>query len=265
MNNFVKITPDLNINFRDLMRQVDISEEFTLMDLLRASACSTEIPIEIMEELLQCSNIESYYEEANSRPFESNGNIDYLELYWSGYTDCYAKGHKKECSSMWAFHGIGKLGEIPNDCPERYDGLTEIERATFRENYAIELSPLYNLSGFQIKISPKMTIMDYEIHDYEKCINDIPFQPSITLIELLYWVFWELSFFGSPEDRDSTKDDLVERVDEIKEAKENGTLDEITKPWEDVKKEIEEKLRRNFIKENPPMDVPQEKSKNSLT
>ena len=59
----------------------------------------------------------------------------------------------------------------------------------------------------------------------------------------------------------STKEDLIERVDEIKEAKENGTFDEIMRPWEDVKKDLEEKMRRNFIKENPPMDVPQEKSK----
>lgn len=246
MNDTIKITPDLDIKFCDLMTCVDLDCEFTLRDVLKAIVSSTHIPIDVMMELLNCSHIEAYYKEAQSKPFEDIGDIEYLELYWIGDINGFDnKGRKSNIlnySSAWTFHGIGKLGVVPEDT---FRKMTVEEKANFRECYAVELTPIYTLSDYKIKIKPEMVITNWEEKDPNKSFQKIPFQPSITLIEVLYWIIWELSFFGSPENRNGQNDELKRRVDEIDEAKKNGTLDEIMIPWEDVKANIEKKFGKN--------------------
>ena len=75
MDNYIKITPDLDISFSDLMRPIDISQEFTLRDVLRAAVKSTHIPVEIMSEILHCRALLDYYNEAESKPFENKDNL----------------------------------------------------------------------------------------------------------------------------------------------------------------------------------------------
>ena len=266
MENLVKITPDLDISFFDLMCQVDTSQEFTLRDVLRAAVKSTHIPIEVMQEILQCRNILSYYNEAESKPFEvgnnSDGNIDYLELYLLGDASKDKDSpNGTYYSSQWSFHGVGKLGVVPD---EDVRPLEPELKAEFRESYGIELSPLYQLTDYKIKIRNEIMITDWREKDFSKQLKKIDFKPSITLIEVLYWVLWELSFFGSPEKRDEENQELKRRVDQIEEAKKNGTLDSILIPWETVKADLEAKFNfkmdedklsqedsdRKFIEEN---------------
>lgn len=241
MDNQIKITSDLNVSFSDLMRHVDLSHEFTLRDVLRAAVSSTEIPVEIMKELLQCRCLKDFYEEAESKPFaDDDKDMEYLELYLLGDI-----GKDKDspdgiyCSSQWSFHGVGKLGVNPD--PE-VRKLSPEELATFRESYGIELSPMYKLADYKIKIRDQIVITNWIEKDYSKQIQTIKFKPSITLIEVLYWVIWELSFFGSPKIRDEESAELKSRIDKIDEAKKNGTLDQILIPWEDVKSNLESKF-----------------------
>lgn len=237
MDEPIKITSNLEISFFDLMRLVDTDHEFTLRDVLRAVVNDIYIPIEVMQEMLQCRNLKEYYEEAESRPFDnSDSNMEYLELYYSG--NIYKNEESPNgisCSSIWDFHGMGKLGYVEDEdvCP-----IDPELKPTYRQAYAIELTPLYELADYKIKIRPEIIITDDRVKDYTKDTKRIEFQPSITLIELLYSIFWELSFFGSPEKRNEQNENLRESVREIDEAKKNGTLDQITTPWEDIKEQL---------------------------
>ena len=87
----IKITKDLDIKFSDLMLEIDTSHEFTLRDILRAIIYSSEIPIKMMSQILHCNNIKDYWDEAESKSFEDDGLIDYLELHWMGSKDNYNK------------------------------------------------------------------------------------------------------------------------------------------------------------------------------
>ena len=69
MDDGIKITKDLKIDFDDLMLRVDFSHEFTLRDVLRACVHS-EIPIEILQAMLRCNYIEDYWKEAESKDFD---------------------------------------------------------------------------------------------------------------------------------------------------------------------------------------------------
>jgi len=235
----IKITKDLKFDYKDLMKQVDLSQEFTLRDVFNACIHS-KISVENLIEILNCDYTE-FCEEMISKPFEDAGRMDYLELYWDGGVDNF--GGKLNSGQYWAFHGVGKKGVLPDDPNYPYK-FTKKEKKEFREKYAIEFSPMYTLADYPVKVGDKLSILDYREKNSKRCFKTIDFAPSITLIELLYAIFWELSFCGSIAGREKKKSEIDNSMKQIEEAKKNGTLDKITIPWKKAKKDILKKLKK---------------------
>jgi len=204
----IQINKDLCFDYPDLMREVDQSTKFTLYDVLKACTQS-KIPINILSQILQCNYIQDYYKEAISKPFVDKGDIHHLRIYWWG--------NKNTSCQSWGFDGVGKAGHYGKEMEEH---IPEAERATYIENYAIEFSPTYELCGYEIRVD----VLDakYDFH------------PSITLIELLYAIFWELSFCGSIADRNGKKEEIDKSAKEVDKAIENGTINDITVPFDKV-------------------------------
>jgi len=247
--NTILITSKMDIMFDDLTMIVNPSSKFTLRDILRAAVKSNEIPVEIMKRILRCKNLKDLYNEAEHNTFQGKGDIEYLEVYWKGHKDQW--DNKIECGSQWGFHGIGKLGVVPD---EKENPIKPSLKAKYRQKYAVELSPLYTLADYPIKICSTMSIDDWVA--FRKSKNKkkraepkfitVDFQPCITLLELMSAIFWELSWFGSIKNRDAKKTELERRCKEIDEAKKNGTLDKLMIPWEEVKARIEKKLKKSL-------------------
>jgi len=245
MENTIKITKDLKFNYWDLMKIVDVSQEFTLRDVLRACVNSS-IPMDVLCQILQCSYIVDYWDEAESKPFTGltdDRDMEYLELYWGGSKQTY---DKKRCDSGgWSFHGMGREGYVPEDMA-KYGKWKKGEKKHYRQAMAIEFSPMYTLADYPIRICKKIYIEDEDLPIRARIKmkdSGIDYQPTITLMELLYAIFWELSFCGSPKDRDGKMNDLKSRMDEIDKAKKEGRLDEITVPWEKVKRDMKKKIK----------------------
>jgi hypothetical protein len=239
MENAIKITKDLKFDYRDLMGQVDTSHEFTLRDIM-AICMNSRIPLKILMQLLRCPYVLDYYEEAESKPFENDGDVEYLELYWWGTKHTY--DCVREDSSTWGFHGIGRKGYIPEDIL-KYCKLTKGEKKNFRQNMAIEFTPMYALADLPIRVCKKMHITDYYSDPKKDVDSGIDFQPSITLMELLYAIFYELSFCGSPKQRDEKAEGLNKQVAKLDKAAKEGRLDEVTIPWKQVKKNLVKKIK----------------------
>lgn len=239
MENNIKITKDLKFNYDDLMRKVDVSQEFTLRDIINA-CINSSIPFKTLSRILRCNYLKDYIKEVNSKPFENERNIDYLEVYWWGSKQ--TDDGKRDDGNIWSFHGIGKKGDVPEDVL-KYGKLSKKEKEDYRSAMAIEFDPLYYLADLPIKIGKKLHITDYDVKCCKDWDSNVDFQPSITLIELLHAIFWELSFCGSPEQRDSQMKELNRRVDEIDKAGKEGRLDEIMVPWEKVKKDMLKKVK----------------------
>lgn len=217
MENKIKITKDLKFGYEDLIKEIDVSQEFTLRDVLIA-CMNSKIPIETLSLLLHCSYIRDYITEASSKDFTDEYDLDYLEVYWWGTEELKVRPKGiKECGSMWCFHGIGKLGYIPDDILQ-YSELTEKEKKEYRQPMAIEFSSMYKLADYPIKIRQTMNITNYN-KDPQDADTIIDFQPSITLIELLYAIFYELSFCGSPEQRDKKIVCLNQLASDVKSGK----------------------------------------------
>ena len=232
MINDIKITKNMKFDFEDLMREIDTNSEFTLKDLLRA-CIDSKIPLETLQWIIRCPYLKSFWEEMNSKRFRKDSNIEYLQLSWvasiSEYKGVVDSGHS------WHFDGVGKEGVIPQDlinhCPK--SEIKKMIKEKYRQKYAIEFTPLYKLANYKIKFCS-----DIEIHDSRKkkySIEKINVKPSITLVELLTCVFWELSFFGDPSSRDSKLKELEDRVENIDESK---LVD-----WEEVKKKLLKRIK----------------------
>jgi len=238
----IKITSTLDVDFDDLMTDVDLSHEFTLRDIVRAAVSSTHIPLPLMSEILHCPCLHEFWKEMESQPFDNEGDIEYLELSWQGWKSTF--DGKNEDSSGWMFDGVGKAGEIPSDlidnCPK--EEIDKMRAEGYRQGYAIEMSPLYKLADYIVRVKDSIHITDYDV-DWKNGTDGstIKLTPSVCLLEVMYNVMWELSFFGNPEQRNQQLESLKGTIDEFKKAKEEGRLDEVSVPWEDVKEKIKKK------------------------
>jgi len=237
MESKIKISRDLKFDYYDLIRKVDTSSPFTLGDILIICKKS-KIPMEILQQLVRCNYIKQYCEEAKKKN-DKGSEIEYLEVYWSGTID-KTEGDGND----WLFHGLGKKGVLSEDILEYGTSMTSEEKKNFREKYAIEFSPMYKLAHLPIKVCDEMNILDDSKPYTEKgSVQTIKFEHSITLIELLYAIFWELSFYGSPKERDEKTDELMKRCEEIDILKEKGTLEQNTLSHEEAKAKFEKKFK----------------------
>jgi len=224
MNEAIKITKGLEFDFQDLMRDVDLTHKFTLRDVLRA-CMDSKIPMEMLKPIVRCGYIEEYWEEAESKDFEKEDDgMEFLELYWMGDVDKIDEETKGW--SGFEFHGVG------------------VEEDGFRQAYAVEWSPMYKLADYPIEMKNEIYVSDWS-GDNMKEGATVLFTPSITLINLIHSILWELSFLGSPAKRNMEIEEMMKTCNELDEAREDGTEDEITTPHEEVKKKMLNKFKED--------------------
>lgn len=158
--------------------------------------------------LLECW-VREYVEEGLTisvvSPAEEKDPLEYLELYWN--IDEWEG--EIEIPSFMSFHGIGK--------PYEYG----------QTNYGIGFSPVHELAPLPVKINKEFiigeTLKEKPFFQEKYKANAKP-----TLFQIIYGIFWELSFHGGPESRNAMFSELTRRVKEV----EDGTAKLI--PMEEV-------------------------------
>lgn len=223
----------MKFGLTELMDYVDTEHEFTLRDILCA-CMNSSVPIEVLGKLLQCPYIEEYYDEMDKGKKDDDRDMSYLELTYSIEHD----DSDPFTSQGWSFHGMGEEGNIPQDIIDHYseEEVQKMRDEGFAQSYAVEFTPIYDLADYPIRIDNKVNITSWDKSDDGYVIKG---QPNIRLLEVLYEIFWELSFLGSPEERDEKKEDLVKRCDDFEKAKEDGTLKYVD--LEEVKEKFSKK------------------------
>lgn len=142
-------------------------------------------------------NMDAFHKEAKHSPLHKS-NLEYLEI--SRYF---------EDGSTWDhFTGFGK--------PEKPEDGTELIC------YGIGFTPASEMVHLEVRLNPKCSIQK----DYKEVDTT---EAWYSLLEVLDAVYWEISFYGNPEDRDQKGAELQEMVKEIKD----GTAK--TVPWEEIK------------------------------
>lgn len=177
-----------------LMGQCSIEDGVTLRDIFLLAKQN----IEFLEPLIN-NWIEELIEEGLSETNEPALDIDYLELYHSFYI------FDKEISgfSFPSFHGVGVAKE---------DDF--FYKKGDKVNYGIDFSPANELIDLPIKLS-KTTNLEISKNKYQEYTTE-----EYTLLGILYGVFWELSFCGSPENRDIKKLELMKIMGRVEDGHE---------------------------------------------
>jgi len=108
------------------------------------------------------------------------------------------------------------------------------------DRWAVSYTPLNEMAECEISLNSELLIYD-DRHDTrgigeEYCPTLIGTKKRFTLFNILYGIFWELSFHGGPKERDKKSEELSELVDKIKNGEEKMI------PWEEVKENLEKKI-----------------------
>jgi len=203
MSQTIPINKHLVLDYHHLMQDVDLREPFTLKTIFQILD-HAKIKHTILCRLFHIPNLKLYSQEIQKRIQKSHKlyttEIEYLELRRVRY-NWPNQALEENDDFQFEFDGVGY---------QKNNQLT-------RQRFSVELIPVNWLKNLPIKINPQ--ILEYQlqtsqpqekIHIYD--IKDI----KITVIELFYNILWELSFFGSPEKRNTFLKTLKTQVKNIK-------------------------------------------------
>ena len=212
---------DLLCSLRD---QIEIDDDITLRDLFRIFA-----PIKLFIEAYSSIPFDDYAKELD-KPTDwakkESCPIDYIEVAWSGeYFERY--------NSLSLYPDARGVNE---SVPEEKHGVWENEDTPPPSRYwGIDAQPMNSICDLPIKINNLVTI--YKLEDGKKIIEK--WKKDFMLLEFLDAIFYEISFFGTPEDRDDFMGVLNERVKEVENMTEEEKKIRLV-PIEDVLKRLDE-------------------------
>ena len=139
---------------------------------------------------------------------EPDNDILYLELSWPSLD---IKNKDESYDQYLSFYGKGKT-----------------------ESFAIEFSEPYYLSQFNVKINNMQKIYKY---DHKKMKTICEFKRIPTLFDVVWSILYELTFFGSQENRVKELKKLQKAVEEIDKGDcKLLTLDEVLEDFKKVGK-----------------------------
>lgn len=133
-------------------------------------------------------------------------DLDFLEVFPIVELHKY-KREKPRLSHYWGFHGWGT-----------WPAENGVKKGT-KGGWAIELTPLAELKNVELKIRTETELWDekWKPKYDRKLITKFRMEP--TLLEFIHAILWELSFFGSPAERDKQSAGLKTTMDEIDSGK----------------------------------------------
>lgn len=153
-------------------------------------------------EIITAERIKPIIEESK-KEFNGSGELEYLEIYWDNEHD-----HEYETFVSWpSFHAIGKPCE-DDYLPEELNG---------HIYYGISLTP-----NNYLKILPLRLKTLFKIYSSDDCHDSKYFgNKEYKVLEMIKAIFWELTWFGTPEEREKRHDEIIGDVEEDKKRREN--------------------------------------------
>ena len=226
----VRLTPGYRLQVADFMTEVALADDFTLGDLCQMVQDCDDMDLETLATLLQCP-VELFIAEClGPCPADDRSDLHYIRLFWSCEYDPLTETRWPPATSLWLH--VDGIGDTWKDCKLGGPLYEEGKDYAHCNRYAIEMIPLYQLRHLPLRIDPLMTVHPHLTANPSDVVLQIP-APGVTLLQLLYHLFWESSFFGTPENRDAERAELQALVRRI-DAGEEQLI-----PFEDIRKRLE--------------------------
>jgi hypothetical protein len=126
---------------------------------------------------------------------QSSGDLgfSYIELYW--ITDL---GDYEKCGIDTMEISIGISG---------IDSSKKVDENGIPNKYGLDFLELSDIIDIPIRLNDKFEI--YDNNDYEDPI--INAKKQFTVIEVFWAIIWELTFYGTPKERNATREELIVR------------------------------------------------------
>ena len=157
----------------------------TLGDIFRAVEADLDL-VRFLQRWSWC-NVEAFHSEAR-KPAAEMSDLHYIEIAK------YFEWNERQAQEIIDVSGIGNPDE---------HGAT---------SYALDLTPVNQLVHLPVRLSAEIEIRK----DHKK----VGVGTSIfTLLEVLGELYWEISFYGGPEDRDRMSSELRDSMQEIEDGR----------------------------------------------
>jgi hypothetical protein len=196
------VDKEINHPYHELRTACHIEPDVTLRDIINLVG-SSQLLKELISEYSWC-DVDAFVKEVN-RPTTKKTDMDSIILY--KYIDI-----GREVGEYIHVNGTG-----PNANKSEYDDRDYVD------NWAIEFTPVNQMADLPVRLHPKAKILkDHKEEGESDCY--------FTFLDVIGEIFFEISFCGSPEDRDEKSAELNQVVEDIKSGKAK------TKPWKDLQK-----------------------------
>lgn len=201
------LNKEYKLRLQDLMSPIEIAEDFTLGDLCLMLARFDKIDLEDLSELLQC-HISAFLLECLDGG-EATSDLHYLRLTWM-YS--YETGEDAWGSMRLEVDAVGEVWDDYQPGGQFYEEGKDYSQCN---HWGVSFSPLFEMRDLPIRIAD--TMYWYEELEYPMTERNFCPAPRVTLLDLIYSLFWEFSFYGGPEERDELCNNLKDQVRQIKE------------------------------------------------
>jgi len=208
-----------------LMSPCSIAENFSLRDLFNFVDSNEALKC-LIAQYSWCRSIDEFH--AAAKLPATPTTLYFLKLTRRGEVHVYKED--RDIGMGCDIHGYGPLSEEEKAEWVKYgvkdkDGNPVPSPET--QHYGIGFTPMCELADLSI-------VADDTLDVYEHFENKISIgKQHFTLLEILDTVYWEVSFYGGPEQAQEMCEDLKQRVEDVKSGVEK------TIPWEEAKEDIE--------------------------
>jgi hypothetical protein len=162
-----------------------IDADVTLADIFRAVEQDQDL-LKFLEQWSWC-DLDAFHTEAR-KPTTAASDLSYIEIAK------YFEWDEHEAQETIDVSGIGEPDE---------HGMT---------HYGLDFTPVNQLVHLPVRLRPEM-----EIRKDHKKLGEAPC--TLTLLDVVGEIYFEISFYGTPEDRDRESAQLRESVREIEEGR----------------------------------------------
>ena len=221
---------------RRLNNICEVEEDVTLQDIFSLVKSNPEL-MEFLKHYSWCKPIELFHEEALKPNDDPEPNLWHLEVYRDMVLCCGEdKAELRDQTNFdCGFHGIGEISEAEKEFfQEQIDKLTKEKEETIRNqdfskaaqlrqqieelktrthaNYGVSSSPTNHLAHLQIHLQEKFPIHMYSLANgiRNNFIGTGEYKTKYTLLDILDAIYWDISFYGGPEQDRETMHTLVE-------------------------------------------------------
>lgn len=175
--------------------KVELEANIKLLDimLLLKPHCDTLSPILTAQKTTLLKLINESLETATDK----NTNIDYLRVRQIITLDNYGENKSTQLRRHISFDGIGKSTDL---------GIQE-------DVFSVSLMPASNIVNLPVILDHSIMIND------ERTVKNNSKLPEAThdfsLFDVIFGIFWELSWYGPPSDRDAVMSKLADKIDDV--------------------------------------------------